>query len=292
MIRIISPAGKCEAEPLYGITEWLRSQGYRVGWGKHAASGCFQYAGPDEERLSDLQEALDDPAVNAILCSRGGYGTIRLLERLDFTQFLDHPKWVAGYSDITLLHSALHRKGCRSVHGAMLRHSLDEQGLPDESFLHLMATLRGEMINTSWNGGLFNRPGKTTAPLTGGNLSLLYALTGTPYEADTRGKILFIEDTGEYLYHLDRMMVSLRLAGRLASLAGLVAGYFTDMKDNDDPFGKETREIILDAVRDYGYPVAFGFPAGHERPNRALVSGAIYTLEAGPGICTLAPECS
>jgi len=290
VIRIVSPAGKCEVEPLQGITRWLRNSGFQAGCGRYAASSSFQYAGTDGERLADLQEALDDPSVDAILCSRGGYGTIRLLEHLNFRGFRKNPKWVAGYSDITLLHSTLHRKGYCSVHGAMCRHSLDENGLPNESFLHLMALLRGEKNPISWRGSSQNRPGKTTAPLAGGNLSLLYALTGTPYDADTRGKILFIEDIGEYLYHLDRMMVSLRLAGKLKKLAGLVVGHFTGMKDNDDPFGKKVREILYDAVGDYAFPVAFGFPAGHEQPNLALVSGGIYTLEAGTESCTLTLE--
>ena len=289
VIRIVSPAGKCEAEPLEGMVRWLKAEGHQVDLSRHAAGSWFQYAGTDRERLTDLQEALDDPAVNAILCSRGGYGTIRLLEHLDFRGFRKHPKWVAGYSDITLLHSLLHRKGFRSVHGAMCRHSLGEDGLPNESFLRLMALLRGDKNPLTWPRHPLNRPGMTTAPLTGGNLSLLYALAGTPYEADTRGKILFIEEIGEYLYHLDRMMVSLRLAGKLKPLAGLVVGHFTGMKDNDDPFGNQAEEIILDAVREYGFPVAFGFPAGHAQPNFPLVSGGTYTLITGSEGCSLVP---
>jgi len=290
LIRIVSPAGKCEAEPLLNAIEWLRSLGYKAELGKHAASQCYQYAGSDRDRLADLQEAFDDPYVNAIICSRGGYGAIRLLEYLDFSGFIRHPKWVAGYSDITLLLCALEHLGYCSVHGSMCRHCFTESGLPNESFRSLMALLGGDKKTTTWKGDLLNRPGKPTAPLIGGNLSLLYSLTGTPFDTDTRGKILFIEEIGEYLYHLDRMMVSLRLAGKLEKLAGLVAGYFTNMKDNDTPFGKEYREIILDAVRDYGYPVAFGFPSGHEQPNLPLICGGMYTLEAGAENSSLAPE--
>jgi muramoyltetrapeptide carboxypeptidase len=288
LIRIVSPAGKCEAEPLLGVEEWLRSSGYQADRGKHATSRCYQFAGSDRERLADLQEAFDDPSVNAILCSRGGYGTIRLLEYLDFSGFMQYPKWVAGYSDITLLLCALNQQGYCSVHGAMCRHSLSDTGRPNEGMIRLLALLRGEKNTTTWKGDSLNRPGKTTAPLTGGNLSILYSLTGTPFDIDTRGKILFIEEIWEYLYHLDRMMVSLRLAGKLEKLAGLVAGYFTDMKDNDEPFGKEYREIILDAVRDYSYPVAFGFPAGHEQPNIPLICGGIYILDAGTENSSLA----
>ena len=290
LFRLVSPAGKCEAAPLTALTTWLEGEGFRVEWGKHLTGSSFQFAGTDQERLEDLQEALDDPSADVILCSRGGYGTIRLLEHLDFRGFRKHPKWVVGYSDITLLHSTLNHMGYRSLHGAMGRHSLGEDGQPNESFQSLMALLRGEESASIWAGNPLNRPGKRTAPLTGGNLSLLYALMGTPCEPDTLGKILYIEDIGEYLYHLDRMMVSLRLAGKLEGLAGLVVGYFTDMKDNEDPFGKNVEEIILDAVRDYGYPVAFGFPAGHEHPNQALVCGGTYTLMTETGLSSLVLE--
>ncbi len=279
VFRLVSPAGHCDSAPLLALTEWLEASGYRVEWGKHVTGSSFQFSGTDEERLADLQEALDDPRVNVIFCSRGGNGTLRLLEYLDFRGFRKHPKWLVGYSDITVLHSTLQRMGYQSVHGIMARDCLTEEGQPTESLLSLMEILRDGKSAATWRSHPLNRPGKTTALLTGGNLSLLYALAGTPFYTDTRGKILFIEDIGEYLYHLDRMMVSLRLAGKLEKLAGLVVGYFTEMKDNDEPYGKSVEEIILDAVRDYGFPVAFGFPAGHEQPHRALVSGECYTLE-------------
>lgn len=287
VIRLVSPAGKCDRAPMEALAGFLESSGYRVQWGNHVTAGCFQYAGSDAQRLADLQEALDDPAVNAIIASRGGYGTLRLLENLDFRGFRRHPKWVAGYSDITLLHSALHRLGYQSVHSIMARNSITGEGLPNESLQSLMEILRGEESTTTWNSHPLNRRGTTTAPLTGGNLSLLYSLTGTPFDTGTRGKILFIEDTGEYLYHLDRMMVSLRLAGKLKHLAALVVGYFTEMKDNEEPFGKGVEEIILDAVRDEEFPVAFGFPAGHDLPNKALASGGTYALEVKNESCSL-----
>lgn len=279
LFRIVSPAGKMAGVHIQPVAEWLQASGFRVEWGNHVSGSHYQYSGTDEERLADLQEALDDPRVNAILCSRGGYGTLRIIGQLDFSAFSKHPKWVIGYSDITVLHNRLHELGYRSVHGHMCRHALDESGHPLEGFATLMKLLQGEEPEYRWPSLPVNRYGETKAPLTGGNLSLLYSLTGTPFDVDTRGKILFIEEIGEYLYHIDRMMVSLRLAGKLKHLAGLVAGYFTDMKDNEDPFGKSVEEVILDAVRDYDFPVAFGFPAGHDHPNLALMTGGNYHLK-------------
>ena len=279
LFRIVSPAGKMAGVHIQPVAEWLQASGFSVEWGNHVSGSHYQYSGTDEERLDDLQEALDDPRVNAILCSRGGYGTLRIIGQLDFSAFSKHPKWVIGYSDITVLHNRLHELGYRSVHGQMCRHALDENRHPLEGFASLMKLLQGEELEYRWPSLPVNRHGETKAPLTGGNLSLLYSLMGTPFDVDTRGKILFIEEIGEYLYHLDRMMVSLRLAGKLKHLAGLVAGYFTDMKDNEEPFGKSVEEVILDAVRGYDFPVAFGFPAGHDHPNLALMTGGNYHLK-------------
>ncbi len=287
VIRIVSPAGKMEEIHLSPLEEWLKAGGYSVERGKYVSGSHFQYAGTDSERLSDLQEALDDPAVDVIWCSRGGYGTIRIIDQLDFTAFSKYPKWVIGYSDITVLHNRLHELGFCSIHGTMYRHALDESGHPAEGLATLMNLLQGEHPEYRWPSLPVNRPGKISAPLTGGNLSLLYSLLGTPYDVDTRGKILFIEEIGEYLYHLDRMMVSLRLAGKFDQLAGLVAGQFSDMKDNEEPFGKSTEEIILDAVKGFDFPVAFGFSAGHQQPNLALMMGGTYSLEVQPEETTL-----
>lgn len=279
LFRLVSPAGKMAGVHIQPLAEWLQASGFRVEWGNHASGSHYQYSGTDEERLADLQDAFDDPRVNAVLCSRGGYGTLRIIGQLDFSAFSKHPKWVIGYSDITVLHNRLHELGFRSVHGQMCRYALDENGHPLEGFASLMKLLQGEEQEYRWPSLPANRHGETKAPLTGGNLSLLYSLMGTPFDVETRGKILFIEEIGEHMYHLDRMMVSLRLAGKLKQLAGLVAGYFTDMKDNEEPFGKSVEEVILDAVRDYNFPVAFGFPAGHDHPNLALMTGGNYHLK-------------
>ena len=286
-IRIVSPAGKCTEEQIMPAVNWLKENGYQVELGRNVFGTHYQYSGLDQERLSDLQEALDDPEAKAIICSRGGYGTIRLIDQLDFSRFRKHPKWLVGYSDITILHNRLHLSGFPTIHGAMCRSFFPENGIPTESLLSLMDLLRGEKPEYKVASSAGNHPGTETANLVGGNLSLLYSLSGTPYELDTAGKILFIEDIGEYLYHIDRMMVSLRLAGKLKYLAGLVVGQFTEVKDNEDPFGNTVEAIILDAVRDYDFPVCFNFPAGHGQPNLALRFGSLWKLKVTGKNCSL-----
>lgn len=286
-IRMVSPAGKCTAEEILPAVEWLSARGYRVETGKNHLSTHFQFAGTDQERLADIQEALDDPEVSAIICTRGGYGTLRLIDQLNFSRFRRHPKWVVGYSDITVLHNRLQLSGFASVHGAMCRSFFHEKDIISEGALSLLDLLQGKKPGYDFPASPNNRRGCAKAELTGGNLSLLYSLTGTPYDVDWAGKILFLEDISEYLYHIDRMMVSLRLAGKLKYLAGLIIGQFTDVKDNEDPFGSSVEAIILDAVRDYDFPVCFGFPAGHEQPNLALRLGSEYKLEINGKNCSL-----
>lgn len=286
-VRIVSPAGRIDEQTIFPALSWLKKKGYEVIVGQHACGQNFQFSGTDAERLSDLQEALDDRKAQAIICTRGGYGLIRIIDKPDFSQFRKHPKWLVGYSDITVLHNRLHIMGFKSIHGVMCRHFLDENGLPANNLLDLERVLSGEKVQYEFSGNPLNRRGKTNGILTGGNLSLIYSLKGTPYDPVTAGKILFIEDTGEYLYHIDRMMVSLRLAGKLNNLAGLIVGQFTDCKDNKEPFGKTAEEIIFDAVKDYDFPVCFGFPAGHDQPNLPLVLGARWKLTVTDNKCSL-----
>lgn len=286
-VRIVSPAGKCTEEQVLPAVAWLREKGYQVDLGRNTFGNFFQYSGMDQDRLSDLQEALDDPEAKAIICSRGGYGTIRLIDQLDFSRFRKFPKWLIGYSDITVLHNRLHLSGFPSVHGAMCHRFFPENGLPDESLLSLTDLLVGRKPEYNIVPSTANHPGTATARLVGGNLSILYSLSGTPYDLDTAGKILFIEDVGEYLYHIDRMMVSLRLSGKLKYLSGLVVGQFTEVKDFEDPFGKDVEEIILDAVRDYDFPVCFNFAAGHGHPNLAIRLGSVWKLKVSDNNCFL-----
>lgn len=272
-IRIVAPAGKLKKERLMPAVDWLKKQGYKVELGKHIFSQHFQYAGTDNERLEDMQTALDDPECKGIMCARGGYGTVRLIERLDFSEFKKHPKWLVGYSDITILHLALNKLGYATIHGTMPPFFFDEIGNPNDNLTSLLNLISGEKIDYKFETKSGNIPGKTNRELIGGNLSIITSLLGTKYEIETENKILFIEDINEYLYHIDRMIFQLKLAGKLEKLTGLVIGDFTDIKDNDEPFGKAVEELILDAVREYNYPVSFGLKSGHGNVNLALAFG-------------------
>jgi muramoyltetrapeptide carboxypeptidase len=278
-IRIVAPAGKIKKEFVQNGKLWLESQGYRVILGDYTLNAHNQFAGRDTSRLQDLQEALDDPETSVILCARGGYGTIRIVDRLNFASFLKHPKWIVGFSDITVLHSQVNKLGVASVHGPMVRHLPKPGGRMSESVQSLFSLLKGEKQQYKAENHSLNRTGKAEAELIGGNLSILSSLTGTPYKLNFSDKILFIEDIGEYHYHIDRMMHSLKLSGQLSRLAGLVVGGFTRMKDNRKEFGMNACEIISEAVKDYDYPVCFGFPAGHDKKNLALALGVNWKLE-------------
>jgi len=277
-IRIVSPAGKIKEERIVPAVKWLKKQGYKVELGKHVFAQHFQFAGTDTQRLEDLQTAFDDPETDAIICSRGGYGTVRIIDKLDFTELKKHPKWLVGFSDVTILHSCLNNLEIATIHGAMPPFFFDEIGDPNENLTSLMDLLEGKNGNYNFAKNDKNRTGNTNAELVGGNLSIITSLLGTKYELNTDEKILFIEEIDEYLYHIDRMMRQLKLTGKLDKLAGLVVGDFTEIKDNDTPFGQTIEEIILEIVKDYNFPVCFGFPAGHDKKNLALVFGKKWSL--------------
>ena len=278
-IRIVSPAGRVNREHVLPAVEWLEKQGYKVELGKHVFASHFQFAGTDKQRLDDLQTALEDTETAAIICSRGGYGTVRIIDKLNCRNFQNHPKWIVGFSDITILHVCLNNLGVATIHGAMPRYFFDETGLPTENLNSLMQLLTGEKVQYAVKTDKAGRPGKVSGELIGGNLSIISSLQGTKYEIDTKGKILFLEDIDEFLYHTDRMIHQLKLSGKLDNLAGLIIGDFTDMKDNESPFGKTVHEIIAEAVEEFAYPVCFGFPAGHDRKNLALAFGKTCEME-------------
>ena len=276
-IRIVSPAGRVIKEKVLPAVELLQQAGFEVILGKHVFDTHFQFAGTDEQRLQDFQDAMDDTDCKVIICSRGGYGVIRIADKLNFSAFRKNPKWLIGFSDITALHALFQQEGFTSIHGAMPAFYLKEKQ-PTESFTELMKVLKGEKTTVQVPANEFNRPGKAKGQLIGGNLSILYSLLGTSFEPETDGKILFIEDLSEYLYHIDRIMHSLKLSGKLKNLKGLIVGSFTEMKDNDSPFGQSVPEIIFNAVKEYNYPVCFDFPAGHIDRNLPLLFGADYSL--------------
>lgn len=279
-IRIVAPAGKVQKDKVLPGIELLRDEGFEVILGRNVLNHQFQYSGTDQQRADDLQEAINDQEAKAIICARGGYGTVRLLEKLDFSPLLMNPKWLVGFSDITVLHSVLNKLGLASIHGAMPGFFLENKK-PTRSFFSLMDMLKSGKSQIETPASALNRRGIISGELVGGNLSLIYSLQGTPWQLDTNGKILLIEDVGEYLYHLDRMMQNMRLAGQLKNLAGLVVGGFTEMKDNESPYGKTVEEIILESVKDYPFPVCFDLPVGHIPKNLSLMLGANYQLEVG-----------
>ena len=279
LIRIVAPAGKIKKEFVASGVEWLRNEGYEVIVGDHVQDELNNFAGTDEDRLFDLQQALDDPDASAVICARGGYGTIRVIDRIDFSRFLKYPKWVVGFSDITILHNLLNGLEVASVHGPMLRHFPGTGISPSESVQKLFSVLKGGKLTYVVQHNSFNRSEKTEAELIGGNLSIIYSLLGTPNDLDFTGKILFIEDIGEYLYHIDRMIHSLKYSGAFDKIAGLVVGDFTDMKDSRSDFGMDVYEIITTAVGGYNFPVCFDFPAGHDKKNLPLVFGQTWQLK-------------
>jgi muramoyltetrapeptide carboxypeptidase len=277
LIGIVSPASRVSPEVVVPARMLLEKMGYRVLMGQYVFETHHQFAGTDLQRSHDLQNMLDHPKVKAIICARGGYGSLRTLQNINWDRFLARPKWLVGFSDVTVLHAALNRFRVASVHGVMPRYFL-ENDQASFSFETLLKSLSGETLSYSFESSSFNRKGTATGELTGGNLSILYSLRGTPYDLDTEGKILFIEDLSEYLYHLDRMLMNLKTGGKLSKLKGLIVGAFTEMKDHETAFGKTVEEIVLDVVSDYDYPVAFHFPAGHQPENLAMRLGCTAQL--------------
>ena len=275
-IGIVAPARKINRNELEFTIRWWEEQGFRIVLGKHLFAEHHQYAGTDEERLEDLQNMLDNSDIKAIFCARGGYGTLRIIDKLDFLSFNLEPKWICGFSDITVLHNHINKNcGVATIHSTMPV-SMNGNNLENLETLYKMLT--GEKQQYEWNPHLLNRTGECSGQLVGGNLSLLYALSGSISEMDTTNKILFIEDVDEYLYHIDRMMLQLKRAGKLAHLAGLLVGSFTKMRDNDIAFGSAFEQIIYEHCAEYDYPIAFDFPAGHSERNLAMKFGGEYIL--------------
>ncbi|NDP27217.1 MAG: LD-carboxypeptidase [Flavobacterium sp.] len=276
-IMIVAPAGfvpdSTEIDPGIALA---KSWGLEVIVGKNAFKKHNHFAGTDEERQSDLQLALNDKKIKAIWCSRGGYGTVRIIDQLDFTAFEKNPKWVIGFSDITTLHTTIHRLGIATIHATMpggMKHA------SDETKQTLYKALFGYSYGFEIPSNPLNKIGIGSGVLIGGNLSILNSMIGSVSEVNTYGKILFIEDVGEDLYRVDRMMYTLKRTGALKNLKGLIVGDFSYDIEKDTLFGGTHREIILNVVKEYNYPVIFDFPAGHVRDNRALIFGKEINIE-------------
>lgn len=278
-IGIIAPSRKVSENDLVDAVNLIESWGYNVEFGKSIFDEKHQFAGSDEDRADDFTSMMKSLNIKAILCARGGYGTVRILEGLNRKVIQQHPKWIIGYSDITVLHSFINQTvGFETIHATMPI-NLKSGTVVGDSWQKLQHILSGGMVDYKFPSNEINRMGKSTGMLIGGNLSVLYSLRGTFCDLDTSGRILFLEDLDEYLYHIDRMMMNLKISGKLKGLKGLIVGGLTDMKDNAVPFGKTAQEIIADAVADYDFPVAFNFPAGHCEPNLPLILGRKVILD-------------
>jgi muramoyltetrapeptide carboxypeptidase len=287
-IGITCPAGYMIPEKAQTCINTLQDWGYKVKIGKTLESNSHNYfSGDDAERLTDFQQMLDDDDVKAILCARGGYGIGRIIEQINFKKFKQNPKWIIGFSDVTILHSHIYTNyKIASLHAPMAS-AFNNEGYKNEFVLSLKNVLQGKKTKYECAVHEFNKNGEAIGELVGGNLTLLTHLVGSSSDIKTRDKILFLEDVGEYLYNIDRMFYQLKRSGKLDKLAGLMIGGFTEMKDTERPFGKTVYEIINDAVKEYDYPVCFGFPVSHEKENYALKIGAGYKLKIGKNKVTL-----
>lgn len=285
MIGITSPAGYITVKDIEPAIAQITGWGFKVKIGLAIGKRDFGFGGTDEERREDMQDMLDDPRLSAIMCARGGYGLVRIIDRLDFRKFLQRPKWLIGFSDVTVMHAHLnHNYGVASIHSKMCNSFPDRWDRADpiqrETILSIRDALTGVKMRYSVSPSAANRNGRGAGPLVGGNLKTIETLAATPSNLHTRGKILFVEDTGEYLYSIDRMFWHLKRAGKLAELKGLIVGGFkTKPDDPGEEFGRTLQEIVREKVKPYAYPVCFDFPVGHQRNNFALKYGIRHRLE-------------
>jgi len=284
-VGIVSTARKITETELQPFLLLLKEWQLQPLFGKTIGAEEHQFAGSDALRTQDFQEMLDNPDVKAIWCARGGYGTVRMVDALDFSNFKKNPKWIIGYSDMTVLHNTLHNLGVASLH-AQIGFNVEQKTEATRKTIY--DALFGNKYGVEYASDYkYNREGEANAVLVGGNLSVFFSLLGSPSGIETKGKILFLEDLDEYLYHIDRMMQNLKRNGLFSELKGLVVGGMSDMNDNTIPFGKTAEEIIWEAVKEYDYPVCFNFPAGHIEDNRALVMGATVNLAVSEKNVTL-----
>ncbi len=279
-IGLVCPAGYMPAEQVQRCIDVLHNWGYHIKTGMTIGSASGNYfSGTDAERLTDLQQMLDDDKIKAVLCARGGYGLTRIIDKIDFSAFSEHPKWIIGYSDITLLLSHVYSNyNTASLHSPMAAAFNEEE---NNYLLSLKKALEGKKTAYHADAHELNVKGEAIGELVGGNLALITHAIGTDSDIKTKGKILFLEDIGEYLYNIDRMFRQLKRAGKLDRLAGLIIGGFTQLKDTGRPFGKNVYAIIRDVIAEYDFPVCFNFPVGHQTENYALKIGVGYKLKVG-----------
>lgn len=275
-VAIIAPARKVTRDEMFFAVHWLKEKGFVPVFDERLFAEHHIFAGDDNFRASVFQEYLDNQNIDAIWIARGGYGSIRIIDKLDFTNFLQHPKWIIGFSDGTVFHGKLNRLGVPSLHASMPFYFFNKTPEAKQS---LFDALTGKPLKYDFPAHPQNKMGQMEGEIVGGNLSVLYGMIGSNTFPETDGKILFIEEVDEYIYHIDRMMHALKRAGKLDYLKGLIVGGLTQIHDNSHPFGMTAEEVIAEAVAEYDYPVCFGFPAGHLDDNRTIVFGEKLNLK-------------
>ena len=275
-VGIVATARKIDAVTLQPAIKLLESWGLHVVLGRTIGKSENQLAGPDWLRATDFQEMLDNPKIKAIWGAKGGYGTVRIIDRLNFTEFKKKPKWIVGFSDVTVLHSHINNMDVETIHGIM---AVSAGTASPQAIETLRKSLFGEKLEYHISAHPFNVQGKAKGEMVGGNLSVLYSILGSKSEIDYKGKILFIEDLDEYLYHVDRMMMNLKRNGYFDGLKAVIIGGMTSMNDNDIPWGKDSLQIIQDILKGYNFPIIYNFPAGHIKDNRALILGKTVSVD-------------
>jgi muramoyltetrapeptide carboxypeptidase len=285
-IAIAAPSGKVEPSQVLPAVQYFQSQGFNVIVSEDLYENYSGFAGTVSQRVAQMQALLDRPGVKAIVCARGGYGAVSLLDSLDFTMFKKYPKWICGFSDITAFHSHLHTLGYPSLHSVMTI-NIWEENMDNEYHRSLIKALRCETLSYDFDSHPANRPGKARAILVGGNLSLLYSMLESVSSINTDGKILFIEDVGENIYHIERMLVALDRAGKLKNLKGLIVGSMNKIKIDDYYYDSTIEDVILGVCGKYNYPICFDFPAGHDGKNVALRLGRLASLVVTTNQCHL-----
>lgn len=284
-IAIVSPAGILidKEESIEKAKKLAESWGLKVFIGERVFTQNNHFSGTDNERASDFQKALDNPRIRAIWCARGGYGSVRILDKLEFTKFKLNPKWIIGYSDITAFHSHSHNLGVETIHAMMASSLVFDDQEAKESIETFRKALFGEELRYTITSSIDNRKGVVEGILVGGNLSILQSMLGSNSQINIEEKLLFIEEVGEYKYQIDRMLQSLKRAGYFNHCKGLIVGDMSSLKKNTPPWGSSIEQLILDIVADYDFPVLFNFPAGHETDNRALILGKMVQMNVKTG---------
>jgi muramoyltetrapeptide carboxypeptidase len=275
-IGIIATARKISMNELMPAIGTLESWGFKVVLGRFIFEEHNQFSGTVDQRVVDLQRMIDDHEIKAILCAKGGYGTVQIIDKIDFSRLFRDPKWIIGYSDITVLHSHLNQFGLATMHATM---PINFSRNTEQALDSLRNTLLGRENVIKIPSNKLNRLGIAESEIVGGNLSILYSLLGSKSDIETDKKILFLEDLDEYLYHIDRMVINMKRNGKFNNLKGMIIGGFRDMNDNDVSFGKTAEEIILEHVKEYDFPICFGFPSGHLEDNRSISLGVNSVLE-------------